>query len=157
MVASWGTHAPATPPTPDRAARKQTRRRRRGNTGHPRALHNKERSRGRAQTAAESRADPGALGAPYTPTAQGQTRVCVRVVKVAKCAISAPRILMHGSPSFRRALWIKGQNGARDPVRAAAHESFFSLVHSRTHAQVVYSTFRCSGCSATCLSLQRTV
>lgn len=42
MVASRGTHAPATPPTPDRAARKQTRRRRRGNDGHPSAAQQRQ-------------------------------------------------------------------------------------------------------------------
>lgn len=42
MDASKGTHAPATPPTPDRAARKQTRRRRRGNAGHPRAAQQRQ-------------------------------------------------------------------------------------------------------------------
>lgn len=42
MVASRDTHAPATPPTPDRAARKQTRRRRRGNAGHPSAAQQRQ-------------------------------------------------------------------------------------------------------------------
>lgn len=42
MVACRGTHAPATPPTPYRAARKQTRRRRRGNAGHPSAAQQRQ-------------------------------------------------------------------------------------------------------------------
>lgn len=42
IIAGRGTHAPATPPTPDRAARKQTRRRRRGNAGHPRAAQQRQ-------------------------------------------------------------------------------------------------------------------